>query len=182
MNNQIDSNHTFKRQLLRIAGITTLILGIILLIIGMSDFFSAMKSPFGQGPTMFWLNFIALPLIAVGAALTASGFSGAVARYHAGEMAPVGKDTFNYMAQGTSQGIKTIARSIQEGIKENQGSEVICPNCQKSNPPDSTFCNCCGSRAKNTLTCQSCGHENVSGSQFCNKCGADINQEIRKTS
>ena len=48
------------------------------------------------------------------------GYFGAVVRYLASESAPVAKDTINYMAENTKDAVKTVARSITEGVKEAQ--------------------------------------------------------------
>jgi hypothetical protein len=43
---------------------------------------------------------------------------GAVLRYVATEIAPVGKDAANYMAEETQGAVKTVARAAAEGIYE----------------------------------------------------------------
>ena len=48
------------------------------------------------------------------------GYLGAVARYVASESAPVAKDTVNYMAEETKGAVKTVAKSIAEGVEEAQ--------------------------------------------------------------
>lgn len=171
----IDPNHNKKRKFLRTAGIAVLALGIILLIIGLVDFFSAFNKPFGGGPKHFWINFIALPLIAVGGSMTAAGFAGAIGRYNAQEMAPVRKDTFNYMAQGTKEGVRTVAGAVREGLGRSDHSESItCFKCGRNNPTNSAFCNGCGSPLQAKKNCSACGFDNPHDSSFCNKCGSKL--------
>ncbi len=172
---QIDTNHQEKRKLLRTAGIIILIIGIALLIIGMVDFFSAASTPFGGGPKIFWVNFIALPLIFVGVSMTSMGYMGAVARYSAEEMAPVGKDTFNYMAKGTTEGVEAISRAIKTGMdRHDEEEKLICPNCSKENPQGSGFCNSCGAPLEKKKACSRCGFDNPSEAKFCNGCGSKL--------
>jgi len=51
-----------------------------------------------------------------------------------------------------------------------------CPQCQRDNPPQSSFCLECGSRL--TLTCGSCGADLPSGSKFCNNCGTPVQPSV----
>lgn len=184
MNNKIDKNHNQKRRVLRTIGPILLCLGIIFVIIGMIDFFSAASAPFSGGPgfmlstdfggpDLFWCFFIGLPLIFVGGAMTAAGYMGAVARYQAQEIAPVGKDVINYMAKGTSEGIETISRSIHKGITEDK-DELLCSSCNQPNPNDAKFCNYCGDTLQSIIICKACNEENKIGAKFCNNCGAKL--------
>lgn len=171
----IDPNHQEKRKLLRTAGITLLIIGITLLIIGMVDFFSAASTPFGGGPKYFWMNFLALPLIFLGVSMTSMGYMGAAARYSAQEMAPVGKDTFNYMAKGTTEGMEALTRAIKTGLGEEKGKgKLACSHCDKENPEGSVFCNNCGSPMEKKKACSRCGLDNSDEARFCNGCGSKL--------
>lgn len=112
--NRIDPGHGGIRDLCRVVGPIVLGIGILMIIIGIGSFFTAFGGR--SAPKYFWRAFVGMPLAAVGGSITRFGFMGRVARYMAGEMAPVAKDTFNYMADGTKDGVETIARSIGEGI------------------------------------------------------------------
>ena len=117
MNNQIESaRHTKIRSFLRIAGPLLAFVGIILLAIGTISFFAAFGS--FQPPRLFWYCFVGMPILFVGLVMSKFGYFGSVARYVAAESAPVAKDTFNYMAEGTKDGVKTVARSVAEGVQE----------------------------------------------------------------
>jgi hypothetical protein len=82
----------------------------------MISFFSAFG---GSGPPrLFWCCFVGMPILFVGIVMCKFGYLGAVARYVAAESAPVAKDTINYVAQETQGAVKTIARSVAEGVQQ----------------------------------------------------------------
>jgi hypothetical protein len=110
--------HNGTRSFLRVAGPIVAAVGLIFIIIGMVSFFSA----FGGGgpPRLFWCGFIGMPLLFVGSVMCMFGFMGAVARYTAAEQVPVATDAINDLAEGTQGAVKTVARSIAEGVKEAQ--------------------------------------------------------------
>jgi len=104
------------RRFLRIAGPVILAIGFLCLITAMVSFFSSFG---GSGPPrLFWLGFVGLPLMFVGSVLSMYGFMGAVFRFAAGETAPVAADTANYLAAETSDAVKTVSKSVAEGVVE----------------------------------------------------------------
>ncbi len=111
----IDQKHGEKRRIIRRIGIVLLAIGGVLILIGLGSFFAAFGS--SGPPRYFWCAFLGMPISFAGVVLTGYGFMGAVARYAAGEAAPVGKDTFNYMAEGTKDGVKTLASAIGQGLR-----------------------------------------------------------------
>ena len=135
----------------RIIGITCLIIGIILLVSSISSFFNdtTHMDPFSRDferPNV-GKGFIGIPLIFIGAVFTSLGFMGEVARYQAQEMAPVGKDVVNYMVDGTKDSIKTVARSIKEGLSDDYlDKKVTCRRCLTENDSDAKYCDNCGFR------------------------------------
>jgi hypothetical protein len=104
------------RMLLRVAGPVIFLAGLACTIIGTISFFASFGS-FGM-PHYFWLAFIGLPLMFVGAVLLQFGFFGAVARFIAGESAPVAADTVNYMAEETKGAVETVAKAAAKGVVE----------------------------------------------------------------
>ena len=46
------------------------------------------------------------------------GYLGKVARYTSQELAPVGKDTFNYMAKETKEGVTDMSEAFFEGMSK----------------------------------------------------------------
>jgi hypothetical protein len=112
------ANQAGLRTTFRIAGPIVFVLGFLLTISAMVDFFGAMGS--FSPPRNFWMAFVGLPLIAVGAWLTQAGFVGAATRYVAGEVTPVLRDAI--------------------------GAGRACPACGGGNAADATFCDDCGER------------------------------------
>jgi hypothetical protein len=136
---RIDPHHRSRRALLRFLGVSLVVLGLLFTVCGVASFFTS----FGtfEPPRYFWCAFVGLPLLAVGAAICQFAYFGSVFRFFAGESAPVAKDTFNYMAEGTQEGVRTVAKAIREGLS---GQEVQCPRCQQANAATANFCSNCG--------------------------------------
>ncbi|MCM2371444.1 zinc ribbon domain-containing protein [Aporhodopirellula aestuarii] len=165
---QINPGHTQVRRILPRLGPVILVIGILFTIVGLGSFFSSFGS--FSPPRYFWCGFIGLPMIFVGAVMTQVGFVGAIARYHAGEIAPVGKDTFNYMAEGTKDGVKTVASAFAAGLSEGvTGPQTRCSQCGSENDNRAKFCDECG--AAISKTCVSCGQVNDGQAKFCDGCG-----------
>ena len=170
---RINPGHNQMRGVLRVVGPMVLGLGVVLMLVGLGSFFSSFGS-FGP-PRYFWCCFLGMPLIMVGLAMCKFGFMGAIMRYQAGEIAPVGKDAFNYMADGTQGGVKTVASAIGAGLSEGRNgttSRVPCPHCGHSNDADAKFCDECGSAM--SKACPACGESNDADAKFCNACGAAL--------
>jgi hypothetical protein len=141
----IDPGHDNARVILRTVGPVLALVGLGFLIVGLVSFFSA----FGtfEPPRYFWCFFAGIPLLGIGVALTKFAYMGAIFRYVAGETAPVGKDTFNYLAHGTSPGVREMARAVGEGFTEGTHPgphTVACPKCLGPNPAANQFCGNCG--------------------------------------
>lgn len=116
MSNLQTPKHRRTRSFLRGAGPLAAGGGLIFLIIGMADFFSAFG---GSGPPrLFWCCFVGMPLLFVGGVMCMFGFMGAVARYTAAEQVPVAADAINDLAEGTQAAVKTVARAAAEGVIE----------------------------------------------------------------
>ena len=120
-------------------------------------------------------------LSGLGLMMTAWGFMGAVFRYQAAEIAPVGKDAFNYLAGGTKEGVKTFAGAIGAGFSEGLGGRDPaaakqarrCQKCGADNDADAKFCDRCGAALAKTA-CPGCGEVNDSDAKFCDNCGREL--------
>jgi hypothetical protein len=100
------------RTALRIAGPVIFLTGFLCTIIAFASLLSG-----GLGiPHYAWLAFIGLPLMFVGGVLCQFAFFGAVARFVAGESAPVAADTANYMAEETRGAVETVAKAAAKGV------------------------------------------------------------------
>jgi ribosomal protein L40E len=138
------------RSWLRVGGAVALGVGIILSAIAMLDFFAAFNS-FEQ-PKNFWLAFIGLPLMAIGATALKAGYLGPASRYVAGELTPTVRDALGALGVGTTA--------------------PVCPSCGASNAADAKFCDDCGTALQRT--CASCGASNAADAKFCDDCGTAL--------
>lgn len=111
------AKHSAARKFLRIAGPLTLAAGALLMIIGFGSLIITTFNSSGP-PALFFCAFIGIPLLFVGTVMCMFGFMGAVSRYVAAEQAPVAKDTINYMADGTQDAFRTVARAAAQGVEE----------------------------------------------------------------
>ena len=59
-----------------------------------------------------------MPLVFIGGVLCQFAFMGAVARFIAGETAPVAADTVNYVAEETKGAVETVAKAAAKGVVE----------------------------------------------------------------
>jgi hypothetical protein len=138
------------RSILRIGGPILLGIGLLLTVGGMASFFSAFGS-FAM-PTNFWMAFVGLPLIAVGAGMTKIGYLGPATRYVAGEVTPTIRDTLGALGIG-SHG-------------------QTCASCGAANDAGARFCDSCGGAL--SAQCRSCGAANDADARFCDGCGAPL--------
>jgi hypothetical protein len=143
--------------------------GALLMLVGLWSFFASFGS--FEPPRYFWCCFLGMPLIMVGLVMCQFGFLGAIFRYQAGEIAPVGKDAFNYLADGTKGGVKTVASAVGAGLREalNKTTSIACPHCEHRNDADAKFCDECGTAM--SQRCGSCGERNDGDAKFCSACG-----------
>lgn len=173
MSQQMDPQQNPPRNVLRILGPVVVIAGLILAAIGIGSFFSAFG---GSGPPRyFWCAFVGLPLIALGGILCKFAFLGAVTRYMANEVAPVGKDVVNYMAEGTRGAVRDVAAAMGEGLRAGTPVKEMrilrCHKCNTDNEANASFCKGCGASLVKAKPCRSCGELNDPDARFCNGCG-----------
>src|SRR5262245_29964620 len=173
MSQHIDPGHENSRRPLRIIGPVVAGIGLVFTIIGIGSFFAAFGT--GQMPGYFWCAFVGLPLLAVGLGICKFAFLGAVTRYVANEVAPVGKDVVNYMAAGTKDAVRDVAAAVGEGFRAgNAAAEtkttLHCPKCRAANDSEAHFCKACGA-ALRARPCENCGHVNATDARFCVSCG-----------
>ena len=162
--NKYLKEHPKAKRNLKIIGFIALFLGIVLLVIGMVDFFKSFLSQGEHMPSLFFLNFIGIPLIGIGSACLRFGFLKEINEYTSSEVTPVATDATNYILNGTRE---ELSKTIKSTKQTN-----ICPNCQKENDPSAAFCNNCGTKLKSV--CPHCGKENPSGAKFCSFCGKEL--------
>lgn len=177
--NSIDPGHKGPLHLLRILGPVILGIGILLIVISMVEFFSLFGSM--REPRFIWMPFLGIPLLFVGGVMTQFGYMGKVARFMAQEMAPVGKDTFNYMADGTKEGVKTVAAAVGQGLAAGgvalggkAATKVLCHKCNALAEDGAKFCPQCASPLGKTKPCPNCRELNDPDAKFCDNCGQGI--------
>ena len=118
--NKINPNHKNQQNLLRTVGPIILVIGLCFLATGMISFFTA--SAGHAPPKYFWCAFVGMPTSAIGLALTKWGYMGKISRYTAGEIAPVAKDTFNYLAKETKEGVSSISENLSSPQNKSQST------------------------------------------------------------
>ncbi len=161
--NKSEQEQTKKRQLFRKLGLLFLIPGIVMMAIGMISFFTS----FGtfETPKFFFLTFISIPFIFLGAVFSSLGYMKSYANYTSKELRPVAKDNINYMVDGTKE-------SIGDLIREVKTEKIKCSNCGEYNDKDAKFCDNCGKALVNV--CKYCHEENENDAKYCKNCGKEI--------
>lgn len=177
----IDPRHEEVRAVLRVVGPAVALVGLLFIIVGIGSFFSFFSSfgTFGASgfPRYIWCAFVGMPLMVIGLVISKFAFMGAIGRYMAGEVAPVGKDVVNYMAHGTQDAVREVAAAIGEGLRSSPAGErsaLACPSCRADNEADASFCKSCGAPLGKLKPCPNCGQENDVDARFCNNCGKAV--------
>ena len=178
--------HRSNRSILRVIGPVILVIGILLTIVGIGGFIFGAIGEMNSGPSfdgpptgvkLFFLSFLGIPMIGIGAMITKFAYFGAIARYVASEAAPVAKDTTNYMLDGTKDAIGGLAQSVGAGIAagmswQTTAEETIdCPDCGEACDSGARFCSQCGGGIPGDVRCERCGAMNDPGAKFCDQCG-----------
>ena len=166
-----ENEYRRARGVFRTVGPLLLAIAVILLIIGFVDFFSAAGAM--RTPRHFWVLFIAIPMLAIGARMIRAGYAGKIARYFGREYAPVVSKTFNEIASDSREGIGAIAEVIRKA-PDRRDEERLCPDCGYSNDHDAKFCAACGRSLPVAITCPDCGEPADPGARFCDECGRPL--------
>lgn len=170
MSDTTDPMHTGIRGALRIIGPAMALAGLIFTIVGFGSFFSAFGS--FETPRYFWCAFVGLPLLAIGFGITRFAYLGAVTRYMANEVAPVGKDVVNYIAEGTKGAVRDMAAAVGEGFHAGAPARLLrCHKCHADNELPANFCKACGAPLGKTKSCPGCREMNDPDARFCDRCG-----------
>ena len=171
---RINPHHQTQRSGLRLLGGVLVVVGGIFTAIGLISFFSA----FGGGgfPSLFWCAFVGLPLLGFGTMLLKMGYMGSIARYVAGEAAPVAGDTLNYLADETQGSVRKMSAAVAAGLRGDADATATarCGSCGHDNDHDARFCDQCGSALQVANTCGQCGKVNDDDARFCDGCGTAL--------
>ncbi len=176
MPQHIDPGHRERRLSLRVIGLMVLGIGLLFTAVGIGSFIAAFGS--FDRPRYFWCALIGIPLVGVGAAICQFAFMGAVSRYMANEVTPVGKDVVNYMADGTRDAVRDVAAAVGEGISSSYTGPhvqvVRCHKCNENNEASANYCKSCGSSLGKSVVCSKCGERNDPDARFCDNCGQQM--------
>lgn len=133
------SNQGGLRTTFRVLGVVLTGTALVFLLIGGMDFVASVDT--NDGPSKFWMIFVAIALLAVGGWCLQAGFLGAGARYVSGEVSPVTKDAAAYLTDG--KGLLNL------GVREQPASPPptdgpYCSSCGVRNDAEARFCDSCG--------------------------------------
>jgi ribosomal protein L40E len=172
---RIDPRHQQIRGALKAGGLLATAAGVVFAGVGFISFFSSFGS--FEPPRYFWCAFVGLPLAAIGVTMLRWAYMGAVVRYAAGEVAPAGKDTMDYLASETSQSVQTVAEAVGKGLAaagSPHSTVVLCHKCNAENDPQAKFCGNCGAALRKMRPCPSCSELNDPDAKFCDNCGVSL--------
>ena len=110
------ANQAGLRTFFRIAGPLVLVVALGFMALGLVDFFGSMSS--FEGPDRFWMLFVGIPLLAVGGWLSQAGYAGVAARYAAGELSAVVKDSASYLTDG--EGLLGVGRTVDDAHRSHR--------------------------------------------------------------
>lgn len=163
MSDRIDPGHSAKRRQISLVSVVMLVIGFAILAYGLIQFSSGFLRPsseFFADPDRVmdedrrsgFTGVICVFIGAVGMMFGARGLffarAGSILRYAAGETAPVAKDTFDYLADETQEGVEKVARAVTKGAARTaSAAEVIkvrCRGCGYLESEDAKFCSGCG--------------------------------------
>ena len=133
---------TTLRTVLRVVGVIALVVALVLLGLGLADFFSSMSSD-GEFPTRFWMAFLGILLLGPALWCLRAGFLGVGLRYVAAEASPVLKDSASYLSDG--EGILGVGRTVDDAPAEASETGHFCSRCGTRNDTGASFCDHCGS-------------------------------------
>lgn len=156
------ARHEKVKKSLKIIGAVLALCGLVLTVIAFVSFFSAFNDPEGGMPKLFFLAFVGMPMLGIGAAMLSFAFHREVGRYVKNESMPFVKEAGEELAP-------TVGK-IADAVRGK--STVKCAYCHTDNDADGKFCKNCGKLLGKT--CEYCGATVDSDSEFCKNCGRKL--------
>lgn len=153
------ARHESLKKKLKIGGTAALAVGLVCTIVAFVNFFTVFGNPDAGMPKLFFLGFIGLPLIAIGAIMLVFGFHREMGRFVKNESMPVVCEA----AEELTPTIEDIASAVRGDGKTE------CQHCHTANDVNSKFCKSCGNPI--AVTCPHCGQTVDGDSAFCKNCG-----------
>lgn len=159
-------------------GAVVAIIGIVLLIVGFVSF-SSFSSNSGTEMVMFgvggFLLVIGFAMLGFGIYATFFAHAREIGSYTASSVAPVLKETTDYIAPSITNAVGGMAESISEGIAsgkaKGKAEAIICQDCGEKNEVGSKFCSNCGKSLDTAKYCANCGKKIENDDKFCPHCG-----------
>lgn len=170
MNDEEKQKHLKLKKKLKTIGIILIVIGAVCAIVGFAEFFITMSSMSGA-PKLFFLLFIGLPMIGIGAGLLTFAYRGDILRFTKNEAVPI----INETGEEIKPAIKAVTGAVREGLYgETPAAKkvIVCPACGKENQPENKFCDECGALLRKV--CPACGAEQDGDDKFCGQCGAKL--------
>ncbi len=167
--------HMKARKGIRVVGVVSLGAGVVVLLIGLSAFVSAIvnSGDFSREPSIGRM-FLMLPglfMVGVGGQMCLVGWAGSIAKYGVREGAPAAAEGVNRVGMGAAPGIRAAAGAVAAGVRD-AGAGVACPACDEVQDAEARFCDACG--AAMGVVCAACGAANETGARFCDQCGVGL--------
>lgn len=170
MNDEEKQKHLKLKKKLKTIGIILVVVGGVCAIVGFAEFFITMSMMSGA-PKLFFLLFIGLPMIGIGAGLLTFAYRGDIMRFTKNEAVPI----INETGEEIKPAIKAVTGAVREGLYGEQSvakKGMVCPACGKENQPENKFCDKCGALLRKV--CPACGAEQDGDDKFCGQCGAKL--------
>ncbi len=149
--------HIQNKKKLRIIGACLMILGLSLIVGGITGFVVANISP------LVFLSFPGVLCIGGGFICIILTIQSSIMRYVANESIPV----LNEASQQMQPAIRNFSSAAKDGIDR----DVVC-TCGMVNDQDAKFCKNCGKALK--ATCPYCGKQLDGDCKFCQECGKQL--------
>ena len=160
----MNAQHQKTKMTLRVLGVCLLAFGAVLAITGFTNFF--MSAMAGVMPTLFWMLFLGLPLLAVGLMLLLMSLRQEITRYVKNETVPI----VNEAGEEIAPAVRAVAAATREGFTPTE--HLTCGACGAENPAGNSFCGKCG--APLARTCSACGASVKAGDAYCGQCGKKL--------
>ncbi len=182
--------------LLLVFGAIFTIIGLILLIVGFTNFgktdldnpqgmFSSGTSSMGMFIAGGFLLMLGIAGVSYGVYLTFFAHAREILSYGASTIVPVAGEAINYVADNVSPSVNKavggFAESISSGIaggiakgKASANKKVKCPKCGNLNDAEDKFCGNCGVKFVVDRHCTQCGEKLEENDKFCGNCGAKV--------
>lgn len=165
----MNTNHKKIKLILKITGITLMIIGLIFTIIGLVDFFGSFNSM--ESPSNFWTLFVGIPSLGIGLTLTILGFQREIFKYQKDETIGVHKEMYHDLHPEIKDMVNTI-----KGKDDSTEDVIKCSKCGTYNDKGDMYCKKCGHQLSlnNKKSCPHCGASIDVDATFCPKCGKNL--------